>query len=92
MLTTGSGTNDFQTSDYWIANGSFLKLRNAALSYTLPNSVSSRFFMKNLKFSLYGTNLLTFSKIKASDPESLNAGINQYPLFTTLALGFSATF
>lgn len=92
MLTTGSGTNDFQTSDYWIVNGSFLKLRNAALSYTLPNSVSKHIFMKNLKFSLYGTNLLTFSKIKASDPESLNAGINQYPLFTTLALGFSATF
>ncbi|WP_195470326.1 SusC/RagA family TonB-linked outer membrane protein [Bacteroides xylanisolvens] len=92
MLTTSSGTNDFQTSDYWIVNGSFLKLRNAALSYTLPNSVSKHIFMKNLKFSLYGTNLLTFSKIKASDPESLNAGINQYPLFTTLALGFSATF
>ena len=92
MLTTGSGTNDFQTSDYWIANGSFLKLKNAALSYNVPNSISKRIFMKDLKVSLYGTNLLTFSKIKASDPESLNAGINQFPLFTTLALGFSATF
>ncbi len=39
LLTTGEGTNDFQTSDYWIANGSYLKLQNVALSYSLPKRV-----------------------------------------------------
>lgn len=91
-LTTGSATNDIQTSDYWIVNGGYLKLKNVALSYTLPEKVANAVFMKHAKFSLYGTNLLTFSKINDSDPESLNAGLNQYPLFRTVALGFSATF
>ncbi len=91
-LTTGSATNDIQTSDYWIVNGSFLKLKNAAFSYTLPDRMSKAMLMKSAKFTLYGTNLLSFSKIKDSDPESLNAGVSMYPLFQTIALGFSATF
>ena len=92
LLTTGSATNDIQTSDYWLVNGGFLKLKNAAISYSLPERWAKSMFMKNAKFTLYGTNLLTFSKIKDSDPESLSAGVSAYPLFQTVALGFTATF
>ncbi len=48
--------------------------------------------MKDLKFTLYGTDLLTFSKIKGLDPESYSAGLTQFPLFSTYALGVSVTF
>ena len=91
-ITTQSMTNDSQTSDYWIVNGSYLKLRSAVLAYSLPNSVAEKMKMSSLKISLYGTNLLTFSKIKDLDPESLNAGLEAWPLFRTLAIGLSANF
>jgi hypothetical protein len=48
--------------------------------------------MSELKVSLYGTDLLTLSKIKSLDPESLDAGISNYPLFSTYAAGLSISF
>jgi TonB-linked SusC/RagA family outer membrane protein len=92
LLTTTSGINDFQTSDYWIADNGYVKLKNLSVSYNLPKSWISPLKISNAKFSLYGTDLLTFSKIKKSDPESLNAGVTDFPLFSTYALGISVTF
>ncbi len=92
LLTTGAGTNDFQISDYWIANASYLKLQNVALSYSLPMKVIQKLFMQELKFTLYGTDLLTFSRIKDLNPESFESGVTLFPLFTTYALGVSITF
>ena len=93
MLTAGAGTNDYQTgSDYWTADASFLKLQNLALSYSLPKQWIKGVKMSELKISLYGTDLFTISKVKALDPESFDAGINSYPLFTTYAVGLSMSF
>jgi len=92
QLTTGSGTNDFQTSDYWIVGGGFLKIKNISLSYSLPAKVTGHLKMPDVKLFLYGTNMVTFSKIKDLDPESLNAGLADYPLFRTFAAGLSVTF
>ena len=91
-LTTGSMTNDVQGSDYWIVNGGYMKLKNTVLAYSLPDRITQGWKMKDLKISLYGTNLLTFSQIKELDPESLNAGIDRWPLFKTFAIGLSANF
>jgi len=91
-ITTGSMTNDVQGSDYWIVNGGYMKLKNTVLAYSLPTRITDGWKMKDLKVSLYGTNLLTFSQIKELDPEALNAGINTWPLFRTFAIGLSANF
>lgn len=92
QLTTGSGTNDFQTSSYWIVNGGFMKIQNVSLSYTVPKKIIGHMKMSDFKLFLYGTDLATFSKIKDLDPESINAGLSDYPLFRTLAVGLSVTF
>ncbi len=92
LLTAGTPVNDTQQSSYWIANGAFLKLKNVRLSYTLPSHVSKMLKLDEVKVHMYGTNLLTFSKIKDLDPESLTAGVAQYPLFRTYALGLSLAF
>lgn len=92
LLTTGAGTNDFQGSDYWIVNGGYLKLQNVSLSYTLPKRFVQSAKMSDVKLFLYGTDLLTISKIKKSDPESLDAGLYDYPLFSTYAIGVSISF
>jgi hypothetical protein len=92
LLTTSTPTNDTQTSSYWIANGSFLKLKNVSLSYTLPQSVSNAVRLGEVKLYVYGSNLFTVSKIKELEPESLKAGISDYPLFSTYAMGLSISF
>lgn len=50
-------------------DGSFVKLRNASLSYTLPSSVTSKLKMSRLKFYVSGQNLLLWSPYETADPE-----------------------
>lgn len=92
LLSTGQSTNDFQNSSYWITNASYLKLQNMSLSYALPQSFVNKMRMSNLEIFLYATDVLTFSKIKKLDPESLDAGVSSYPLFSTYAIGLSMSF
>ncbi|MGQ1783653.1 SusC/RagA family TonB-linked outer membrane protein [Saccharicrinis sp. GN24d3] len=92
LLTTGTPTNDTKSSTYWIVNGSFLKLKNVSLSYTLPKNVSNSLKLGEVKLYVYGSNLFTASKIKDLDPESLSAGVTAFPLFSTYAGGLSISF
>lgn len=49
--------------------------------------------LQNVRFSLSGTNLLTFDKIKLQDPESDATGLGQaYPLARTYSFGINVTF
>ncbi|MDR1866609.1 MAG: SusC/RagA family TonB-linked outer membrane protein [Bacteroidales bacterium] len=84
--------NNFIASDYWVVNGSYFKLRNAELGYTLPYAITSKIGMTKVKVYLRGFNLFTISKIKDLDPESLDAGVGNFPLCTTLTGGLSISF
>lgn len=92
ILRAESGTNNFQASDYWIVDGSFFKIRNVELGYTLPKSITKEIGLNSVKVYARGANLFTLSKIKDLDPESLDAGIGNFPLCTTLTGGISVSF
>ncbi len=53
-------------SDYWIESGSFLRIQNITLGYTLP--VKNSWFSR-VRFNVIGENLLTFTKYSGIDPE-----------------------
>ena len=62
--------NDF--NDFWIEDGTYVKLRELSLSYTMPKSTLSKFasgFIKDAKLSVIGRNLLTFTNYTGFDPE-----------------------
>ncbi len=92
ILRAEYSNNNFQTSDYWIVDGSFFKLRNAEIGYTLPKKTTKIAGLTNVKLYARGANLFILSKIKDLDPESLNAGINSFPLCTTISGGVSFSF
>lgn len=80
-------------SDFWLYNASFIRLKNAEIAYTLPQRWAERLKLQNVRFSLSGTNLLTFDKIKLQDPESDATGLGQsYPLARTYSFGINVTF
>ncbi|MEZ5106248.1 MAG: SusC/RagA family TonB-linked outer membrane protein [Draconibacterium sp.] len=58
------GNSDFSTR--WIEDGSYLRLKNVSLSYTIPGEFLA---FKNAQFYLSATNLLTVSKYLGYDPE-----------------------
>jgi TonB-linked SusC/RagA family outer membrane protein len=98
-LSMGSGgpgaTNNGQTSTWWLRDGSFLRLKNMEVGYTLPKSfISKTVFIKNLRFYVSGTNLLTFSPFKLWDPEKNknSAEGSGYPLNKVVIIGLNANF
>jgi TonB-linked SusC/RagA family outer membrane protein len=91
-LTTLNQSHSYRNSTYWMADGSFFKLRTAELSYAFPNSISKNFGAENFKLFVRGNDLFTISKIKDADPENLNSGISTYPMYRTVSLGFKLTY
>lgn len=67
--TSGSGGPVDQNSKRGIQNASYLRLKTIELGYTLPNKLTSKFGVSNLRFYANGYNLLTFSKVIGIDPE-----------------------
>ncbi len=92
ILRAEGGSNNFQTSDYWVVDGSFFKIRNVELGYTIPKVVTKVIGINNAKIYARGANLLTWSKIKDLDPENLDAGIGNFPLCRTVTGGISFSF
>ncbi|MDR3060839.1 MAG: hypothetical protein LBU57_01840, partial [Dysgonamonadaceae bacterium] len=84
--------NNFIASDYWVVDGSYFKLRNLELGYTLPYLLTEKIGIGQLKVYVRGANLFTISKIKDLDPEDLNAGIGNFPLCRTMTGGISLSF
>jgi len=61
----------------YVQDGSYLKLREVSLSYQLPAGIATRLFgdnVQNVRLSLAGRNLLTFSPYQGLDPEVSNFG------------------
>ncbi|WP_303208511.1 TonB-dependent receptor [Bacteroides oleiciplenus] len=84
----GSANNNI-ASDWWLRDGSFLRLKNLEVGYTLPQSVIGKSFIRSLRFYVSGNNLLTFSKFKLWDPEKGSSDGAGYPLNRVVTLGFN---
>ena len=65
-LDSDDWRNNERMSDRWIEDGSYLKLKNVRLTYTVPFSNS---WLQGLKVWAEGNNLLTLTKYLGTDPE-----------------------
>lgn len=91
-LTYQKVNNNFIASDFWLANGGFFKIQNAELAYNWHFTDKKAIGAKAIRVYARGANLLTVSKIKDVDPESISSGISVYPLFRTFTGGIQLTF
>ncbi len=90
--TTGSSSNNGNYSTYWLMDGTYFKIKNVELSYTLPKNLVQTIQCSKVKFFVRGTNLLTLTKVPDLDPEALSAGISSYPSTMSLTGGVNVTF
>jgi TonB-dependent starch-binding outer membrane protein SusC len=77
------------SSDAIVSDASFIRLKNAELSYRLPIKWSGRLKTELIRFYLQGQNLITFTKYKGADPEVMSTTI--LPPLKTLAAGVQIT-
>ena len=91
-------TSNLVASDLYVTNGSYLRLKNIQLGYTLPQHITKRFFVESLRFFVSAENLLTFTKYHGYDPEissggtSLGVDYGVYPQARTWSIGFNLGF
>ncbi|MBR0299651.1 MAG: SusC/RagA family TonB-linked outer membrane protein [Bacteroidales bacterium] len=74
--------NNFITSSFWLTDGSYFKIKDVILSYAFPKAT----------VYLKGQNMCTLTKVKYVDPENIDSGISDYPMFRTVTLGVRMTF
>ena len=91
--SAAGSSNNSQTSSWWQRDGSFLRLKNFEVGYSLPKKVLSRTgFIQSLRFYISGNNLLTFSKFKLWDPEQGGGQGASYPNNRVYSFGLNANF
>ncbi|GHT54349.1 SusC/RagA family TonB-linked outer membrane protein [Bacteroidia bacterium] len=89
--------NNLKTaSDYLLEDGSYLRLKNVTVGYTLPQSFMTKIGANGSRIRLYvaGENLLTFTKYSGFDPEVGNHGIDggTYPVARAFNFGVNINF
>jgi hypothetical protein len=90
-LSTTSIENNKQTNTWFMREGSFLRLKQVELGYTLPDRYMQKIGLEQFRIYLSGTNLLCFSKFKLWDPEMAGKGLG-YPVQRVFNIGFNLTF
>lgn len=89
-LATQSSNNNYQTSTLWLADRSFLKLRNVEVYYRFPKSLLQKtHFIGDAKLYARGVDLLCLDHIDVTDPEAYGA---TNPLNKSLVVGLQIGF
>jgi TonB-linked SusC/RagA family outer membrane protein len=95
----GTTDNAKAQTDRWLEDGSYFRLKNLQIGYTLPEKVLTRLsFIENTRIYLSGQNLITFTNYKGYDPE-FTSGIfvqgsdtGAYPPVRTFLAGIQMSF
>ena len=98
-MTNANPNQNWRSSDLWVKDGSYVRLKTAQLGYTLPEKWTKVVFIQKFRVYVAGENLLTFTKYEGFDPEMASDGYTTigvdrgiYPQARTITIGASITF
>ncbi len=83
-----------RVSDRYLEDGDYLRLKSITIGYTLPKHLTKKALMEEVRFSVSGQNLYTFTRYTGLDPEVGGTGIdsNVYPLTRNFTFGLNIMF
>lgn len=90
-LSATLNENNAQRSTWFMQDGSFLRLKQVELGYSLPQPFLRKIGLNQLRIYGSGTNLLTFSKFKLWDVEMAGSGLG-YPIQKVINFGIQVGF
>ena len=92
----GNGGKNFYTSDRYLQNAAYMRIKNIQLGYTLPVGLTSAWGLNRVRFYISAENLYTFTKMnKIFDPEATGGDWGPgkiYPLQRVLSFGLNLNF
>lgn len=96
-IPRASSTHPPEVSSRWVEDGSYVRVKNISLGYTLPSQLIEGSGIRRARIYVSGQNLLTFTNYSGYDPEvsyqnsNTNVGLDyaSYPNVKSLTLGVS---
>ena len=87
----GDPNQNARVSNRYIEDGSYLRIKNLTLGYTLPNAVAQRINFSSVRFYASCVNLATFTHYSGFDPEVGTNGVDYsvYPVTRTISIGIN---
>lgn len=91
-VISNTGTNNTLVSSFWVLNGSYLRLKNVQLGYTIPSAITRKLKVSSIRLYANGENLKLWSNYrKGWDPE-INTGGAYYPIMANYTFGLNLNF
>lgn len=93
--------NEVNQTSHFVENGSYVRLKNINLSYTLPKSLYAKLGLSNIRIYFSGMNLVTITKYSGFDPEvssfngndaRMGVDFSNYPTSKTYTFGIDVSF
>ena len=89
-----------EASDYWVYDGSYLRLKQLSIGYTIPNKFTSKAKVESFRVYFSTNNVLTFTKYPGNDPEvggtsaanSVGVDLSMYPSAKSYIIGVNLAF
>ena len=96
-LSLSDPNNNFgTTSDWYLENGSYARIKNVTLGYTLPGKLSKRAGLNSLRVYVTANNLITITNYSGFDPEVgmtyYGIDIGRYPQARSVFFGVNVNF
>ena len=97
-VTEQDPNNNWRSSDLYIKNGSYLRLKTLQLGYSLPQKWMKTIHFQKIRVYFSAENLLTFTSYDGFDPEigsggtSIGIDAGCYPQSRTLSVGANVVF
>lgn len=99
-ITTSNDNNNFRTSSFMVEDGSYLRLQNLQVGYTLPQSLMAKLpYIKSARLYMSAQNLFTLTgysgldpDLGASSPLSMGYDSTRYPSSRTFMFGVNLQF
>jgi len=98
-LESVAGSGTFWRSSAMVYNGSFFKIKQIQLGYTLPTNITKKVYMENVRAYISLDDFFCFTSYPGLDPETCTQEYNcpgldkgVYPTMRKLVLGLSVTF
>jgi TonB-dependent starch-binding outer membrane protein SusC len=95
---TSNFSTNTQVVSYYIEKGSYLRMKNLQLGYTIPESILNKVNISSLRVYVQAVNLFTITKYSGLDPElggddrAFGSDTGNYPLVKQLLVGLNVSF
>ena len=98
-MTSANPNGNWRSSDLYVKDGSYMRLKSAQIGYTLPVDITRKIAVERLRLYVSADNLFTFTSYDGFDPEIASGGYTTigidrgiYPQSRTVSVGANITF